>query len=338
VKGTAAPQIVYSPKRLKHPMRRTRPKGELNPGWERISWDEALKTAARELLRLRDRYGAESVIFGRPAPGGSAANDYVGWLTRLANVFGSPNILATTHICNWHKDTGSAYTYGHGIPSPDFQRTELIVIWGHNPEVSWPAHAKRIVEARRRGAKLMVIDPRKTNIAGKANLWLGVRPGTDGALALGFLHLFFTDRLIDEEFAREWTNGPFLVRMDTQELLTGEMLGWGKGYVVWDQAQGRARLLDPTKETPKRAQIDVALSGGFLEVRDNNVIVLADTAERSDEIDLARAESARQRAQSRLATREDNLDIARALAALERATARIKVLERRRRRPGDPTG
>jgi len=177
VKGTAAPQIVYSPKRLKHPMRRTRPKGELNPGWERISWDEALKTAARELLRLRDRYGAESVIFGRPAPGGSAANDYVGWLTRLANVFGSPNILATTHICNWHKDTGSAYTYGHGIPSPDFQRTELIVIWGHNPEVSWPAHAKRIVEARRRGAKLMVIDPRKTNIAGKANLWLGVRPG-----------------------------------------------------------------------------------------------------------------------------------------------------------------
>ena len=263
VKGTAAPQIVYSPKRLKHPMRRTRPKGELNPGWERISWDEALKTAARELLRLRDRYGAESVIFGRPAPGGSAANDYVGWLTRLANVFGSPNILATTHICNWHKDTGSAYTYGHGIPSPDFQRTELIVIWGHNPEVSWPAHAKRIVEARRRGAKLMVIDPRKTNIAGKANLWLGVRPGTDGALALGFLHLFFTDRLIDEEFAREWTNGPFLVRMDTQELLTGEMLGWGKGYVVWDQAQGRARLLDPTKETPKRAQIDVALSGEY---------------------------------------------------------------------------
>ncbi|MDP3947988.1 MAG: F0F1 ATP synthase subunit epsilon [bacterium] len=83
-------------------------------------------------------------------------------------------------------------------------------------------------------------------------------------------------------------------------------------------------------------EIDVALSGGFLEVRDNNVIVLADTAERSDEIDLARAESARQRAQSRIATREDNLDVARALAALERATARIKVLERRRRRPGGP--
>lgn len=263
VKGTAAPQIVYSAKRLKHPMRRTRPKGEADPGWERISWEEAIHTAARELLRLRDRYGAQSVVFGRPAPGGSAANDYVGWLTRLANVFGSPNILATTHICNWHKDTGSAYTYGHGIPAPDFERTQLMVIWGHNPEVSWPAHAKRVAEARRRGAKLMVVDPRKTNLAAKADLWLRVRPGTDGALALGFLHLFFTQRLMDEEFAREWTNGPFLVRTDTQELLTGEMLGWGKGYVVWDQAQGRPRLLDPARETPGSAQIDVALSGEY---------------------------------------------------------------------------
>jgi anaerobic selenocysteine-containing dehydrogenase len=263
VKGTAAPQIVYSPKRLKYPMRRTRPKGEPDPGWERIPWDQALDIAARELGRLRDSYGAESVIFGRPAPGGSAANDYVGWLTRLANRFGSPNVLATTHICNWHKDTGSAYTYGHGIPAPDFDRTKLIVIWGHNPEVSWPAHAKRIAEARRRGAKLIVIDPRKTNLAGKADLWLPVRPGSDGALALGFLHLFFTDRLIDEEFAREWTNGPFLVRMDTHELLRGESLGRDQGYVVWDRTRGRARLLDPAKETPKSAGIDVALYGEY---------------------------------------------------------------------------
>lgn len=261
VKGIAAPQIVYSDKRLRHPMRRTRPKGDPDPGWERISWDAALDLAARELLRLRDRYGAESVVFGRPAPGGSAANDYVGWLMRLANVFGSPNVLATTHICNWHKDTGSAYTYGYGIPSPDFERTKLIVLWGHNPEVSWPAHAKRIADARRRGAKLVVIDPRKTNLAGKADLWLRVRPGTDGALALAFLHVFFADRLFDEEFTREWTNGPFLVRMDTRELLTGEMLGWGEGYVIWDQRRGEPRLLDPARETPKRTGIEAALFG-----------------------------------------------------------------------------
>ena len=81
-------------------------------------------------------------------------------------------------------------------------------------------------------------------------------------------------------------------------------------------------------------EIDVALSGGFLEVRDDKVTVLADTAERSDEIDAARAEEARERAAARLATREGEMDIARAMAALERAQARLRVLERRRRRPG----
>ena len=80
-------------------------------------------------------------------------------------------------------------------------------------------------------------------------------------------------------------------------------------------------------------EIDLALSGGFLEVRDDKLTVLADTAERSEEIDLARAEEARRRAQERLQTREGQMDIARAMAALERAQARIRVSERRRRRP-----
>ncbi len=263
VKGTAAPQIVYSTERVKYPMKRTRPKGDPNPGWTRITWDEALDLAARELLRLREQFGAESVVFGRPAPGGSAANDYVGWLMRLANVYGSPNVMATTHICNWHKDTGSAYTYGFGIPAPDFERTNLIVLWGHNPEVSWPAHAKKITEARRRGAKLMVIDPRQTNLAHKADLWLRVRPGTDGALALAFLNVFFEERLYDEEFARDWTNGPFLVRMDTQELLTGEMLGQPGAYVVWNNTLEQPYLLDPAKETLTQAGILPALFGEY---------------------------------------------------------------------------
>jgi F-type H+-transporting ATPase subunit epsilon len=83
-------------------------------------------------------------------------------------------------------------------------------------------------------------------------------------------------------------------------------------------------------------EVDVALSGGFLEVRDDKVIVLADTAERSDEIDAARAEQARREAAEALATREGEIDVAAAMAALMRAQARIRVIERRRRRPGGP--
>lgn len=82
-------------------------------------------------------------------------------------------------------------------------------------------------------------------------------------------------------------------------------------------------------------EVDVALSGGFLEVRDDKVVVLADTAERSDEIDQARAEEARQRAQAALASREGEMDIAMVMAAMERAQARLRVIERRRRRGPD---
>jgi F-type H+-transporting ATPase subunit epsilon len=81
-------------------------------------------------------------------------------------------------------------------------------------------------------------------------------------------------------------------------------------------------------------EIDLALSGGFMEVRDDKIILLADTAERSDEIDAARAEEARERAREQLANRDSAVDFARALAALERAQARLRVTERRRRRPG----
>ena len=81
-------------------------------------------------------------------------------------------------------------------------------------------------------------------------------------------------------------------------------------------------------------EVDVALSGGFLEVRDDKVIVLADTAERSDEIDAARAEQARQQAAEALATREGTVDIAAAMASLSRAQARMRVVERRQRRGG----
>ena len=81
-------------------------------------------------------------------------------------------------------------------------------------------------------------------------------------------------------------------------------------------------------------EVDLALSGGFMEVRDDMVRVLADTAERSDEIDQARAEEARRRAAEQLATREGAMDIAMVMAAMERAQARLRVAERRRRRPG----
>ena len=266
VKGAAAPQLVYHPNRLHYPMKRTQPKGESDPGWVRISWDEALDTVARKLLEIREQHGPEALVFGRPAPGGSAANDYVGWLMRLSNAYGSPNCLATTHICNWHKDTGSKYTYGVGIPAPDFENTACILIWGHNPEVSWHSHAKRIGEARKRGAKLVVIDPRRNNLAEKADLWLGVRPGTDGALGLAFIHVLLEEELYDREFVRDWTNAPLLVRDDTGDLLKARDLdpeADAGSFVVWDEGSRSPVYYHPSTLSYDRNDFVSALFGSF---------------------------------------------------------------------------
>ena len=83
---------------------------------------------------MRERHGAESVAFYRGASGGSASAEYEPWLIRFASLLGSPNTVSTGHICSWHKDNGSRYTYGTGIPNPDFENTACILLWGAQPQ------------------------------------------------------------------------------------------------------------------------------------------------------------------------------------------------------------
>jgi anaerobic selenocysteine-containing dehydrogenase len=106
VKGAAAPEIVYAPDRLQYPMVRTRPKGDPDPGWARLSWDEALDLTASRLLEIKARHGPEAVVFPLATPIGTASQDFLFRAWRLANAFGSPNAVANTHICQWHRDTG----------------------------------------------------------------------------------------------------------------------------------------------------------------------------------------------------------------------------------------
>jgi anaerobic selenocysteine-containing dehydrogenase len=159
VKGSAAPELVYSPDRLSYPMRRTRPKGEADPGWVRITWDEALALTASRLGAIKARHGPEAVVFGCATPAGTAAADFFPWVQRLANAFGSPNILFANHLCAWHRVGGAQYTYGSSMPRPDYEQTRCVLLWGANPQASQPADAMRISRAKTRGAKLIVIDP-----------------------------------------------------------------------------------------------------------------------------------------------------------------------------------
>lgn len=248
MKGRAAPELVHSPHRQLYPMRRTAPKGAADPGWVRITWEEALAETARRLAQIKAESGAEAIAFSVTTPSGTPLSDSIDWIERFIRHFGSPNTCYGTEICNWHKDNAHAFTFGHGIPPADYANAETIMLWGHNPANTWLAQANAISVGRAAGAKLIVIDPRPTALAKQADVWLPVRPGTDGALALGMIRIMLEENLYDRRFVADWTNAPLLVRQDNGLFLRERML-WPDAeqnrYVVWDDSKECPVPYDP---------------------------------------------------------------------------------------------
>jgi anaerobic selenocysteine-containing dehydrogenase len=122
------------------------------------------------------------------------------------NVFGSPNVVTTGHVCYIPKAMAQLHTFGR-LTVPDYEYANTIVQWGANPTATNVPHAQGIYEALRRGAKLIVVDPMRTKLTSRAHIWLRPRPGSDGALALSMLHVIINEKLYDEDFVREWTVG-----------------------------------------------------------------------------------------------------------------------------------
>jgi anaerobic selenocysteine-containing dehydrogenase len=248
-KGRAAPELVYHPERLTRPLRRTRPKGDPDPGWEPISWEEAMNLTASAMLRVADRHGPASVAFTVSSPSTTAIGDSTGFIQRLANAFGTPNANITLDICGWGRTFATRYTYGIGSlggssggAMPDIDNSGVLILWGYNPSFTRLTHATAAVAALKRGMRLIVVDPRHVGLASKADLWLRVRPGTDGALALGIASVMIERGWYDCDFIRDWSNGPHLVRADTGRLLIERDLtpdGDERRLLAWDTAAAR---------------------------------------------------------------------------------------------------
>jgi anaerobic selenocysteine-containing dehydrogenase len=218
LKGKAAPEIVYHSARLLHPLRRTKPKDDGDPGWERITWDEALDAVAGRLRTAAATDGPESVGFSSSSPSTSAISDAIDWVQRLIRAFGSPNYCTYMELCGWGRYLAPLYTFGASVPGeyvPDLENAGCILFWGYNPSVARLAHATSTVTAVRRGAKLIVVDPRKVGLAAKADHWLRVRPGTDAALALSLTHVMIDNGWYDADFVRDWTNAADVVDGET---------------------------------------------------------------------------------------------------------------------------
>ncbi len=122
---------------------------------------------------------------------------------------------------------------------PDLEHAGCILFWGYNPNIARLVHATATVAALKRGARLIVVDPRRVGMANKADCWLRVRPGSDVALALGIAGVMIERGWYDQDFVRDWTDGPFLVRADNGHLLTEHDLtpeGSESTFVAWDDS------------------------------------------------------------------------------------------------------
>jgi cysteine desulfurase NifS len=223
--GKHSPEIVYDPDRVKYPLRRTGAKG--THAFEQISWDDAFEIIVDKLTGFKDQYGPEStaIFTGRGSfdmamcdlmqPAGVAISS----ASSVLFPFGSPNTLGVGALCYVsfamiapHVTMGEMYM----TMDTDLENAELIVVWGANPATDSPPFSmQQIIRAKERGARVVVIDPRCSETVRLTGAeWLPIRPGTDGALALGMINVLVEEELFDEDFAENWTTGfPELCRL-----------------------------------------------------------------------------------------------------------------------------
>ncbi len=203
------PELLYGEGRLTHPAVRVGGKGE--GSFERVSWDEALNLVAERMLESRDRWGGESVLpFSYGGSNGILTQDTTD--ARLFYRFGASRLERT--VCAAATGRAATGLYGKmpGIAMPDYVHARLILVWGVNPSASGIHLVPILQEAQRRGARLVVVDPRRTQLAKKADLHLAPRPGTDVVLALALHRFLFEEGKADWEFLNAHTHGAETLR------------------------------------------------------------------------------------------------------------------------------
>jgi len=193
---------LYHQDRLNFPMKRVGERGEGK--WERISWAQALDQIAEKLREIKEEDGAEAVA----AIAGTGRGHHKIFQARFMNLFGSPNSASAGQWCSVVSRFIECAILGTGAGRAVRQPCKCAVIWGGNPEESLACTYSTLLEAKTRGTKFIVIDPKYSEtVAQLADLWLQIRPGTDAALALGWLNIIIDEELYDKEFVDRWCHG-----------------------------------------------------------------------------------------------------------------------------------
>ncbi|MCK5116947.1 MAG: molybdopterin-dependent oxidoreductase [Candidatus Aegiribacteria sp.] len=228
-RGAALRETVYHPDRQLHPLIKT------SAGWRKASWNEALGMAGDAFLKAREKHGPSSVIFCK-----GTGRDIGPWLSRLAYSFGSseyyalgpgsgsaclmPRMSVTNALFGGFMVADCSQYFPKRYNDPRWRLPECILIWGSNPVDSNPDGflGQWIVQCLKLGSRMIVVDPRETWMARRADLHLQINPGTDAALAMAFLHMLFKENMVKTEFTERWVNGADEVRKQS-ELFSPEM-------------------------------------------------------------------------------------------------------------------
>jgi anaerobic selenocysteine-containing dehydrogenase len=200
-KGYACPksrnewEVLYHPKRFKQPLLKTA------SGRKEISWEEAIEVAAERLGEVRTQFGPLSICSTLPLPP----------IALFTRTLGSPNEMTNQDLCQGTAETADPLTYGDVITiyrsAEDFRNSKCILLAGTNMPHSCGGQWQDVLHAKKNGAKLIVVDPRRCEAAKAADMYLQIRPGTDGALALAMVHVIINEKLYDEDFVNDYCLG-----------------------------------------------------------------------------------------------------------------------------------
>ncbi len=256
-RGVAGLQMLYDPHRVDRPLRRTNPeKGVgVDPRWEEISWDEALEVIVAKLEKIRAD-NPHKLHFA----GSSISIPPMAYLMGVfLTAFGSPNLfISNGHQCGNAEHILARTLHASVTTNPDVDHCDYLLIFGcqvgFGTYYAVTTMAQRVADARDRGMKVVVVDPYLSTAAEKADEWVPIRPGTDGALACALLNLLLNEYgLYDTAYLSHHTDSPYLVGPDgeySRDVDTGKPL-------VWDSQAGMARPFDDESVT------EPALEGSY---------------------------------------------------------------------------
>ena len=199
VKGISSIHLSKDPDRLLYPMKKNA-QGE----HERTTWDDALTIIADKLKVIKEKYGPEAVFYLWHLD----CNEMFSFQL-FTQLYGTPNWSGRGSACDQDRRLAGMITYGHPLPTKDYINSRFVMLWGADPFGPNEAlHENReLLEAQKRGCRLVVVDPIRSRTAEKADVWVPIKPGTDGALALAMAYRIIETEAYDKEFCDEWVHG-----------------------------------------------------------------------------------------------------------------------------------